>query len=110
MLPDFMVPFKHYTEDVISDCVNDTAEQSQICSGPSAATIDRWKRWMELNTPDIDGQLKSIGHRELGFSKELLNSSVSLPGKLMSSIPHGWLRTILRMIYNSGAFLVPVYT
>ena len=98
MLPDFMTPFKHYTEDVISDCVNDKAEEAQICSGPSAATIDRWKRWIGLNTPDIDGQLKSIGHRELGFSKELLKSGVSLLEKLMRSIPHGWLRTILLMI------------
>ena len=23
MIPDFLVPFKHYTEDVISDAVND---------------------------------------------------------------------------------------
>lgn len=110
MLPDFMVPYKHYTEDVISDCVNYSSEQSQICDGPSTATIDRWKRWISLNTSDIDGQLKSIGHRELGFSKELLNTSVSLLGKLMRSIPHGWLMIILRTIYNSGAYLVPVYT
>ena len=105
-----MVPFKHYTEDVISDCVNNSSEQSQQCTGPSAATINRWIRWIALNTPDIDGHLKSIGHRELGFSRELLNSSVSLPKKLMRSIPHGWLRIILRLIYNSGACLVPVYT
>ena len=110
MLPDFMVPFKHYTEDVISDCVNHNSEESQICSGPSASTIDRWKRWMELNKPDIDGHLKSIGHRELGFSKKLMNTSVSLLEKLMFAIPHGWMRIILRMIYNSGAYLVPVYT
>ena len=110
MLPDFMVPFKQYTEDVISDCVNNSSEQSQPCTGPSASTIDRWKRWISLNTPDIDGYLKSIGYRELGFSKELLNSSVSLLGKLMRCIPRGWLRTILRLIYNSGAYLVPVYT
>lgn len=110
MLPDFMVPFKHYAEEVISDCVNSTSEQSQQCIGPSAPTINRWKRWIDLNTPDIDGHLKSIGHRELGFSKELLNSSVSLLGKLMRSIPHGWLMTILCLIYNSGAYLVPVYT
>ena len=109
MLPDFMVPFKHYAEDVISDSINDSAEQSQVCDGPSAATIDRWKRWTALNATDIDGHLKSIGHRELGFSKELLNSSVSLLRKLMSSIPHGWLRTILRLIYNSGSVLIPVY-
>lgn len=110
MLPDFMVPFKHYTEDVISDSVNDSSEHSQICEGPSAATISRWKRWLSLNATDIDGHLKSIGHRELGFSKELLNTSVSLLRKLMGSIPHGWLRAILRLIYNSGAYLVPVYT
>ena len=110
MLPDFMVPFKHYTEDVISDCVNNSSEQSQICDGPSTSTIDRWKRWISLNTTDINGHLKSIGHRELGFSRELLNASVSLPEKLLRSIPHGWLRTILRLIYNSGAYLVPVYT
>lgn len=110
MLPDFMVPFKHYTEDVISDTVNDTSEHAQICDGPSTATIGRWKRWIALNTPDIDGHLKSIGHRELGFSKELLSAGDSLLRKLMRSIPHGWLLTILRLIYNSGAVLVPVYT
>ncbi len=110
MLPDFMVPFKHYTEDVISDTVNDRSEHSQICDGPSAATVSRWKRWIGLNTPDIDGHLKSIGYRELGFSKELMNTSVSLLRELMRSIPHGWLRIILRFICNSGAFLTPVYT
>ena len=105
-----MVPFKHYTEDVVSDSVNDNAEHAQLCDGPSLATIRRWKRWIELNASDIDGQLKSIGHRELGFSKELLNSGVSLLRKLRASIQHGWLRTILCILYNSGASLVPVYT
>ena len=110
MLPDFMVPFKHYTEDVISDTVNDNSEQAQICDGPSTATVRRWKRWIGLNATDIDGHLKSIGYRELGFSKELMNTSVSLLRELMRSIPHGWLRIILRFICNSGAFLTPVYT
>ena len=110
MLPDFMVPFKHYTEDVISDAVNDKSDQSMDGGGPSAATISRWKRWIRLNKADINGHLKSIGHRELGFSKELLRSGISLLEKLMCSIPHGWLRTILCLIYNSGASMVPVYT
>ena len=43
-------------------------------------------------------------------SKELMNTSVSLLRELMRSIPHGWLRIILRFICNSGAFLTPVYT
>ena len=110
MLPDFMVPFKHYTEDVISDVVNDKSDQSMICSGPSAATISRWKRWVQLNEADVDGYLKSLGHRELGFSKELLKSGVSLLSELMRSIPHGWLRTILCLLYNSGSSMILVYT
>ena len=81
-----------------------------MTDGPSTATVRRWKRWIGLNTTDIEGQLKSIGYRELGFSKELLNSGDPLLLKLKSSIPHGWLRTILCLIYNSGASLVPVYT
>ena len=110
MLTDFMVPFKHYTEDVISDIVNESSDKSMPCEGPSTATISRWKRWIRLNTTDINGHLKSIGHRELGFTKELLKSGVSLLEELMCSIPLGWLRTILCFIYNSGAAMIPVYT
>ena len=110
MLPDFMVPFKHYAEDVISDVVNDKSDQAMICAGPSTATISRWKRWVRLNSADVDGYLKSLGHRELGFSRELLKSGVSLLSELMYSIPHGWLRTILCLLYNSGASMIPVYT
>ena len=110
MLPDFMVPYKHYTEDVISDSVNTSVDLSDNCPGPSAATIRRWKRWIRLNRNNINGHLKSIGYRELGFSKELLRSGVSLLEELMGSIRNGWLRTILCLIYNSGASMVPVYT
>lgn len=110
MLPDFLVPFKHYTEDVISDAVNDRLDLTLINDAPSPVTILRWKRWIQLNSIDIDGQLRSIGHRELDFSKELLNSGVSLLRELMRSIPYGWLRTILCMLYNSGAAMIPVYT
>lgn len=110
MLPDFLVPFKHYTEDVISDAVSDRLDLNKTNDEPAVPTILRWKRWISLNTDDINGHLRSIGHRELGFSEELLRSSVSLLNKLMDSVPQGWLRTILRLIYNSGAFLVPVYS
>ena len=105
-----MVPYKHYTEDVISDSVNTNIDLSENCPGPSAATIRRWKRWIRLNRNNINGHLRSIGYRELDFSKELLKSSVSLLEELMGSIRHGWLRTILCLIYNSGTFMVPVYT
>lgn len=110
MLPDILVPFKHYTEDVIADAVSNRLDVNRTNDAPSPATIRRWKRWIRLNSTDIDGHLKSIAHRELDFSKELLQSGVSLLKKLMCSIPHGWLRTILCMLYNSGVRLPPVYT
>ena len=109
MLPDFLVPFKHYLEDVISDAINDRLNLELIDEAPSPATIRRWKRWILINQTDIDGQLKSVGHRELDYSEELLKSGVSLLKKLMCSIPCGWLRTILCMIFNSGGRLIPVY-
>ena len=43
----------------------------------------------------------------LGFSTELLGSRVSLLDKLRSSRPE-WLETLLRFLYNSGGFLVPI--
>jgi hypothetical protein len=54
----------------------------------------------------IDGYLKSIGYRFLGFSQKLLDSRISLLEELRSS-NGSWLEAILRMIYNSGGFLTP---
>ena len=43
----------------------------------------------------------------LGFGEDLLHSKVSLLTKLRKS-SEVWLETILRVIYNSGGYLVPV--
>ena len=107
MLPAFMVPFKHYSEEIISDAVTDRLDPEINCEPPSLPTITRWKQWIALNRTDIDGQLKSIGYRELGFSEELLRSSASLLEVLINTIPCGWLHIILCMIYNSGGVLTP---
>jgi len=109
MLPDFLVPFKHYQEEVIVDSIDDRLVPEEIDDSPSGKTVKRWKRWIQVNAMDIDGQLKSIGYRELGFAEELLRSGVSLLKELRRSIPEGWLRAILRTIYNAGAKLSPYY-
>lgn len=109
MLPDFLVPFKHYQEAVIVDAVDDRLVPEETDDRPSRQTVNHWKWWVQINSSGIDGNLKSIAHRELGFTEELLMSSVSLLNKLRSSMPDGWLKTILRILYNSGARLSPVY-
>ncbi len=106
MLPDFLVPFKHYQETVVVDAVDDRITPDRSDDRPSAQTVLRWKRWLFMNTMDIDGHLKSIGYRELGFTEGLLRSDVSLLSELRKRIPEGWLKEILRFIYNSGARLL----
>ncbi len=73
---------------------------------PCEKTVERWKAWLEENRTDIDGYMKSAGHRLLGYGEELLYSTVSLLEKMMCSVDN-WLGIILRMIYNSGGRLRP---
>ena len=110
LLPDFLAPYKHYEEAVICDSIDDRIKPEKSDYHPSDKTVSHWKFWLWLNTDDINGYMKSIAFRELGYSEELLKSGVSLLDKLRSSIPDGWLKTIIRTIYNSGASLRPYYT
>lgn len=111
MLADFMVPFKHYSEEVISGVLDGVVLPSDEDSAdyPSEQTMIRWHHWLMKNKLNIDGQLKSIAYRELDFSQELLKSSDSLLSYIKSFIPDGWLRTIIRFLYNSGNSLLFFY-
>lgn len=109
MLPDFLVPFKHYAEAVVVDAVDGRLVPEEADDRPSRQTVNHWKWWIQINSTDIDGSLKSIAHRELGFTEELLRSGVSLLKELRGSLPEGWLKAVLRILYNSGARLCPVY-
>ena len=109
MLTDSIVPYKHYAEEVICDSLNGSIQPKTSDDRPSEQTVRRWNHWLMANELDINGHLKSIGHRMLGFSTELLKSGISLLAILRSSIHDGWLKVIIRTIYNAGAFLCPCY-
>lgn len=109
MLPNFLVPFKHYQEEVVVDTLDGRLDPEEVDDRPSMQTAKHWKEWIRTNSTDIDGNLKSIAYRELGFSGELLRSGISLLLELRRSLPEGWLRAILRILYNSGARLRPCY-
>lgn len=109
MLPDIALPFKQYSESVISDSITEKIVPETSDFRSSETTVRRWNHWMMHNSLNIDGHLKSIGHRVLGFSGELLRSSISLLKYMQSSMPDEWLKTIIRCIYNTGAFLASCY-
>ena len=108
-IPAFLAPFKHYCLGLITavlDCRILPREYEEEYNYPVENTMERWKRWEELNRRDIEGYIRSIGHRMLGYSEELLTASVSLHDTMKSSVKR-WLGVILRMIYNSGGELQP---
>ena len=107
-LPDCLVPYKHYASEVISGVLDGviSANDAEDEDYPCEATMLRWRHWLMANHLRIDGYLKSIGYRLLGFGQGLLNARISLLEKIRLS-NECWLEAILRMIYNSGGFLVP---
>ena len=38
---------------------------------PCEQTMERWRKWLELNRSYIEGYLRSVGYRLLGFGEEL---------------------------------------
>ena len=107
-LPDFIVPHKHFAAETITKVLEDEITPDTFTGDkPSESTMIRWKMWLELNRILIDGILKSFGYRQLGFSEKLLKSTDSLLDELIASYAN-WLETIIRVIYNSGASLVPL--
>lgn len=108
-LPEILVPYKHYTTELISGVLDETITIGDLEDGdyPCEETMKNWHHWLMANQDYIDGYMKSIGYRRLGFGEDLLHSKVSLLTKLRKS-SEVWLETILRFIYNSGGRLAPV--
>lgn len=109
-IPSFLAPFKHYCLGLITSVLSNRVLPrcyEEEHNYPVEITMERWKQWEELNRTDIEGYIRSIGHRILGYSEELLISQVSLLEGIKSSVKH-WLGTIMKMIYNSGGELQPL--
>ncbi len=102
-LPNILLPHKHYAAEVIENVVDEvvTSEDEITEDYPCVSTMERWQKWIFDNTAAIDGVLRSLGHRLLDFSEDLLLSSDSLLHKLRSNGPE-WLSTVMHTIYNAG--------
>lgn len=74
MIPDCVLPNKHYAEETITDVLDDILSTDDALDSPSESTMIRWHHWLIMNTFNIDGHLKSIAFRKLGFTEELLKS------------------------------------
>lgn len=109
MLPDILTPYKHYAEEVISETIDGHLAPAESDYRPSEQTAARWSHWLLSNESNINGYLKSIGHRLLGFAESIMASEISLLETLRERQPDSWLKIIIRTLYNAGAKLVPCY-
>ena len=109
MLPDLMIIFKQYSAEVISGVLDEIVQPDDADSEdrPCEETMKRWHHWFMANKLRIDGTLKSVACRDLGFDEVLLSSGISLLERLRHTSER-WLETIHTFIYNSGGLLVPV--
>lgn len=98
MLPDIFVPYKHYPEETISGGVDEIIGPDDMDSEnfPSEKSMERWHHWSIFNRMNMEGHIRSSGHRILGYDEELLSSTMSLLSHIRSSIPDIWLKIILR--------------
>jgi len=108
-LPDCLVPYKHYETEVICGVLDGVVSPDDLESEdyPSFITMLRWLQWFNENLERIQGYLRTIGYSLFGLGEDFLFSQDSLLDAIRNKYQN-WLEKILRLIYNSGGFLVPI--
>ena len=107
LLPDFMVPYKHYEEEAVSDVLDEIITEESPVDFPSVQTMRHWKAWLLLNRDRRESFFRSTGYRVLGFSEELIFDKSCLLDQLRRKTDI-WLKITIRFIYNSGQRLLPL--
>lgn len=108
-LPDCLVPYKHYEAEAIAGVLDEVILPDDLDSEdyPSFSTMLRWLQWFRENLQRMEGYLRTAGYQILNLGEGFLFSSDSLLDKIRNRYQN-WLEQLLRLIYNSGGFLVPV--
>lgn len=108
VLPDKLVPYKHYVSDLIADVVDEVIvpEDPMNEELPCDTTMRRWMHWFMANQLRIEGYCRSVTSRFLNGGEKAFDPSVS-PFENIRNTEGRWLAVVLRMVYNSGGFLMP---
>lgn len=108
-LPDVLVPYKHYAAEVICGVIDEvvTPEDLESEDYPCFLTMYRWICWFQSNLERIEGYLRNAAFTILMHESDILNTGSRLLDLIRNKYQN-WLERILRIIYNSGGFLVPL--
>lgn len=106
-LPDCLCPYKHYDAGLIEDVLDGVvSEQDRETEDyPCEGTMKHWRWWMQRNQANMEGQIKSAAHRFLELSDAFLRDRDSLLEELRERVSPGWLKAVMRFLYNAGGRL-----
>ena len=109
VLAEFLFPHKHYDADIITGTLDGTVnpERKEFEDYPCEKTMERWNAWLRLNLVFINAYLKSVGIRLFAIGIALAYAAMNLVAELKERTLHGWLKTTIRAVYNTGASLEP---
>ena len=104
-LTDGMIKFKQYAAKVIEDVVDEVITEADPINFPCEGTMKHWRWWFQYNEAQIEGQIRSAGHRLLGFFSGFLSPVESLLEEIRKRISPGWLGMVYRIVNNTGGAL-----
>ena len=109
LIPDFLAPYKHYDIDIITGVLNGTITPDMLTfeDYPCEKTMERWQEWIVLNLIFINAYLKSVGIRLFAMGIALAYTATDLVEELRDRNHHGWLKIVIRAVYNTGSSLEP---
>lgn len=98
VLPSDLTPNKWYATMVIEDVLDEvcTPDTPPTENYPCEKTMNRWKKQLEDNKPQIEGMFRTAGSRLEEFGNELLETKESILDGLRERIKEGWLPIINR--------------
>lgn len=103
-LPDFIVPYKHYSAEVVENILQEPEETADFCSPCENSTVRRTIRWFSLLLSYLEAAVRSL--IELNrHNSTLINELSSLLPLQPKRLPAGWLKRLVRTLVNSGRWL-----
>lgn len=111
ILPEFVVPYKHYKSELIEDVVDEFISEADtvIEDYPCESTLKRWKEWIELNKNLIESTIRTTGYKIFKLGTSFLKTKENVFDIIRNKY-RDWLKYIIIMIYNQGLSLIPIYS
>lgn len=106
-LPDCLIPYKHYSTEVVSGVLDDivSVQDEDSEDYPCEMTMRRWCLWLKKNIKKIEEGLREWFHLVFRTEIEASQGCCSLLCWLRN-FQVKWLEMILYCIYNSGGYLI----